>query len=337
MSASLLCHRDALTIAAHSTCPSSNWHTRIAPLILSPEMVMLNVGANKGFNLLEFAQRYSVTPSNLTHQRWYNLLVENGCKSQCCGVCRLCKARPISRQATASLKLHAFELQPANAALLRRMMTATGLPVMIHSTAVSNFTGTVYTAATVVAGSESFGLKHKQSKNDVAQPVTTIDAFLKTTGIERVHLVSIDTEGTYNRPRVLAHPNLCCSALSSDHVASHQSPAPVAGEDPLVMMGMVQALSAHRVEVVEFEYNRKWKVTMKDPRPVGPFVEWMRQLGYTCFWQGNHGALAQMSAPCFVEETRTRFGFARSNGVCAYREDVVAAFRDCQRTSSCSS
>ena len=205
MSASHLCHRDALTIAAHSTCPSSNWHTRIAPLILSPEMVMLNVGANKGFNLLEFVQRYSVTPSNLTHQRWYNLLVENGCKSQCCGVCRLCKARPISRQASASLKLHAFELQPANAALLQRMMAATGLPVMIHSTAVSNFTGTVYTAATVVAGSESFGLKHKQSKNDVAQPVTTIDAFLKRTGIERVHLVSIDTEGAYNRSRVLAH------------------------------------------------------------------------------------------------------------------------------------
>ena len=297
------CHPDALGVAAHSTCPDSRWHTRVAPLLASPSMVMLNIGANKGFNLLEFAQRYSALDANLTHPTWYSKLIENGCQMQCCGVCRLCKARRIPQQASATLKLHAFELQPANAKLLRRMMAATGLPVTVHSTAVSNFTGTVYTASTVVAGSESHGLVHNKRKNDVEQPVTTVDAFMQTNRIEHVHLVSIDTEG----------------------------------EDPLVIKGMAQGLAAKSIDVIEFEYNRRWKTVMQNPRPVGPFIEWMRQHGYYCFWQGNSGALAQMSAPCYLEETRNRFGFARSNAVCSHRGDIIAAFRACKRGSTCAS
>mmetsp|Transcript_33710 Transcript_33710/g.88642 ORF Transcript_33710/g.88642 Transcript_33710/m.88642 type:complete len:302 (-) Transcript_33710:475-1380(-) len=296
-----VCHPDALMVAAHSTCPDSRWHTRIAPLLASPEMVMLNVGANKGYNLLEFAQRYSAGSPNRTHSNWYSLLMAQGCKAQCCGVCRLCKAQPIAQQATAQLRLHAFELQPANAQLLRNMMQTMEMPVTVHSTAVSNFSGTVYTSSSVVAGSESHGLVHKKRRNDIAQPVTTVDAFLQANSIDHVHYVSIDTEG----------------------------------EDPLVMKGMADSLKAHRVDVLEFEYNRRWKVVMQNPRPVGPFVEWMHTLGYTCFWQGNNGALAQMTSPCYVEETRTRFGFARSNAVCSYREDIVAAFRSCKRPVAC--
>jgi hypothetical protein len=98
---------------------------------------------------------------------------------------------------------------------------------------------------------------------------------------------------------------------------------------------MSQALAERRIEVVEFEYNRKWKAVFRSPRPMAPVVEWLRQLGYYCFWQGNKGALAQLSGSCYREETRNRFGFARSNAVCTYRADVIAAFRTCQRPPYC--
>ena len=98
--------------------------------------------------------------------------------------------------------MHAFELQPANAQLLRQMVAATGLPVTVHSTAVSNFTGTAYTASAVAAGSESHGLLHKARKNDIAQPVTTVDTFMNAHSIDRVQFASIDTEGTPCTPRL---------------------------------------------------------------------------------------------------------------------------------------
>ena len=109
----------------------------------------------------------------------------------------------------------------------------------------------------------------------------------------------------------------------------------LAGEDPLVLKGMAQTLADHRVDVVEFEFNRKWKAVLRSPRPMEPIVEWLRQLGYICFWQGNKGALAQISAPCYVEETRNRFGFARSNAVCSHRQDIISVFRSCQRAPFC--
>lgn len=299
------CHADPLRIAAYSTCPSGLWHERIAPLLAAPDMVMLNIGANKGFNLLEFMQRYSHTHRNLTHQRWYAKLMQNGCAAQCCGVCGVCKASRIPQQATAKLHLHAFELQPANAALLR-MMTA-GLPVTVHSTAVSNVTGVVYTATDVKAGAESVGILgrggggKRMRRAGVERPVTTIDEWMRVHAVPRAHFVSIDTEG----------------------------------EDPLVLFGMAQALADKRIDVVEFEYNRKWKAVLKDPRPMAPVVEWMRQRGYICFWQGNKGALAQLSGSCYKEETRNRFGFARSNAVCTHRPDILAVFRTCQRAPYC--
>ena len=327
---SATCHADPLSIAAYSTCPDARWHTRIAPLLAAPEMVMFNIGANKGYNLVEFLQRYSETASNLTHATWYSHLVEYGCKAQCCGVCRPCKAQRIPQQAHATrVHLHAFELQPANAALLRRMVAAANIPVSVHSTAVSNTTGVVYTSSMVQPGSESHGLVRTAGKNSVAQPVTTVDAFMKAHQIGHVSFVSIDTEGKRRR---LCPP---LPHLWTKIPTWHMLALDLAGEDPLVLKGMAQTLADHRVDVVEFEFNRKWKAVLRSPRPMEPIVEWLRQLGYICFWQGNKGALAQISAPCYVEETRNRFGFARSNAVCSHRQDIISVFRSCQRAPFC--
>lgn len=297
------CHADPLRIAAYSTCPSGLWHERIAPLLAAPQMVMLNIGANKGYNLVEFLQRYADTPSNLTHAHWYSLLMENGCAAQCCGVCALCRASRIKQQANSQVQLHAFELQPANARLLRTLVKAVGLPVKVHSTAVSNVTGVVYTAVGVKPGSESVGIAQRagSSRNMVERPVTTVDAFMAAHGVARAHFVSIDVEGF----------------------------------DPLVMQGMERTLTERRVDVLEFEYNRKWKAVLRSARPMKPVIDWLHARNYTCFWQGNKGALARLSGSCYMEETRNRFGFARSNAVCTHREDILRVFHTCQRAPLC--
>ena len=99
--------------------------------------------------------------------------------------------------------------------------------------------------------------------------------------------------------------------------------------------GMADALRAKRVEVFEFEYSRKWKVVLQHARPIGPLVAWLASLGYTCFWQSNYGALAQLSAPCFQEDHHHKFGFARSNAVCTHRPDLVRVLKTCQRWPYC--
>ena len=94
-------------------------------------------------------------------------------------------------------------------------------------------------------------------------------------------------------------------------------------------------MSERRIDVLEFEYNRKWKAVLRDPRPMGSVIDWLYRRSYVCFWQGNKGALAKISGACYREETRNRFGFARSNAVCTHRADILAVFNSCQRTPYC--
>jgi hypothetical protein len=98
---------------------------------------------------------------------------------------------------------------------------------------------------------------------------------------------------------------------------------------------MDRTLTEKRIDVLEFEFNRKWKAVLRNPRPMAPVIEWLHKRNYVCFWQGNKGALAQLSGSCYREETRNRFGFARSNAVCTHRADVLAVFRMCQRPPFC--
>ena len=70
---------------------------------------------------------------------------------------------------------------------------------------------------------------------------------------------------------------------------------------------------------------------------MAPVIDWLYRRSYVCFWQGNKGTLAQLSGRCYQEETRNRFGFARSNAVCTHRADVIGVFRKCQRKPFCRS
>ena len=80
-------------------------------------MVMLNVGANKGYNLAEWMQRYS--SADVSNKKWHQLMMRSAdppCALQCCGVCLVCHRARMKQRADvgARLRLHAFELHKAS-------------------------------------------------------------------------------------------------------------------------------------------------------------------------------------------------------------------------------
>ncbi len=263
---------------------------------------MLNIGANKGFNLAEWLQRY--TAAELSNRQWHELLMQRAkppCRLQCCGVCGICRRGRIVQAASAPLHLHAFELQPSNERLIRQLVELAPIPssstVEVHAAAVSNASGLVYTRDSPDSpGYESVGIDHRltaAARRAVPRNVTTVDAFVRERGIARVALASIDTEG----------------------------------HDALVMRGMRDALTRKLVDVVEFEYMRAWKHVMGDERALQRHLAWLDGLGYTCFWQGNRGALAQASGTCWEESFHQRIAHRWSNLVCSHRADILEAMR----------
>jgi FkbM family methyltransferase len=306
------CHPNAVDIGRHSNCPNDGWHDHVAPLLVPADgapLVMLNVGANKGYNLGEWMQRYSA--ADVSNVRWHDWLMKSAsppCRMQCCGVCLVCKRRRTQQRATAPLAMHAFELQPSNERLLRQMARLSGAPVEVHGAAVSNASGTVFTRDSGAPGYESVAAqrappaRRSARKGMVTRNVTTLDTFLDTRGIVRAGLVSIDTEGW----------------------------------DGLVLRGMARALAARRVDVVEFEYMRAWKAQL-GTRALHDTLAWLHGFGYTCFWQGNRGGLAQASGGCWVEEFHERISHRWSNLVCAARADVLEALVSVSRGSAATS
>ena len=256
---------------------------------------MLNVGANKGYNLVEWAQRY--TSADVSNKNWHHLMMKRAsppCALQCCGVCLVCHRKRIKQMATARLKLHAFELQPSNERLLRQLVGLSNLDVTVHGSAVSNVSGVVYTRDSGAPGYESVSAMRtpRGVRKAVVRNVTTVDSFLAAEGIERVGLVSIDTEGW----------------------------------DHYVMRGMEGAMRRRAIDAVEFEYTRAWKPHLGD-HALKLHLDWMDTLGYVCFWQGNRGSLAQANAGCWRDEFHSRVSHRWSNLVCTARPDLLAAFR----------
>eukprot|EP00966_Prymnesium_polylepis_P031339 728986-Prymnesium_polylepis.1 len=81
----------ALYIAKHSHCPGEAWHDEVSHLLDgSRGLTFVNVGANKGYNLAAFMQRYASRSQDApSFRHWHALLQRNdsgqACQSQCCG------------------------------------------------------------------------------------------------------------------------------------------------------------------------------------------------------------------------------------------------------------
>ena len=143
-----------------SMCPGGYWQDAIAPPLAESArrrgggpLTLLNVGANKGYNVAEFLARYwsrynshensAAEPSAGGGGRpnasdWYQTLASAPVRVKwACGICSACLASPpAARPAAAGVAVHAIELEKHNVQALRR--TAHGaLPRRAPSTRCS--------------------------------------------------------------------------------------------------------------------------------------------------------------------------------------------------------
>ena len=288
----------ALYIARHSHCPGEQWHDLVARLPQPPthgELHFVNIGANKGYNLVAFNQRYS-TAQPVSFRRWHQLLMRNDsytpmCQAQCCGVCNTCSARdrgPSSpRDHAPTVRMHALEAAPVNAAILRRAVRVSGLPATVHAIGVSDSAAPLFASADTVPGYETSSVSLTRGT-----PIrtTTGDNFFRTAGIAHAYMVTIDTEGWDGR----------------------------------VLAGMRRVLEAKRVDLLEFEYSVHWR-KHGQAFSLKATLDWLLQAGYRCFWQGwaFNGLLAPASGPCWQDEFAALHPMSWGNLICSHRPDVL--------------
>ena len=123
---------------------------------------------------------------------------------------------------TQGLRIHAFEPSQETRLLLTKRFCE-GCAVTVHSFALSDSIGEAAFYSNDV-GSGTNSLSSISGPHSETVGLTTIDAFLRGLNISEVSMVKIDTEGF----------------------------------DLFVLRGAKEALSAGRIEVLQFEYNWRW-------------------------------------------------------------------------------
>ena len=188
--------------------------------------VFLNIGANKGYEIASFVQRWAperglsagswfhaikryATTSGSQHLHWNS---RGACKESSSEEAAVARAHELG-----GLHVHAFELNQRTARLLEHLARDTRIAdvVSVHRMPVSDHVGSVCTQQGPV-GYERGGIQYSQShaarKCTSHLNATTVDAFVASTQLESVFHVEVDTEGhdaaVYARPhsaRLLAN------------------------------------------------------------------------------------------------------------------------------------
>ena len=301
------CHSQdrAMDVRKFSYCPPESWFDEIAALpVFKDSFTLFNVGANKGFKLCSVAHRFS--NQSCSSDGWFKELwrrAGHGYDISMCGACCACR-EVVSRLSERPVAIHAFELIGANVQWLRHAVRAFSLPntVVVHA-AASNATRGDYIRTTVnnIVGTENApalfpgeaipkNLDRVGGKTESVGAVA-LDDYIRDNGIRQIDMLSIDTEGF----------------------------------DGLVIEGARAAFAKGLVRVVEFEFSNMW---FRHGRSLRRTIDLLHASQCECWWQGNNGCLAPLSAPCWSDAfdgTVPDPGF--SNVVCACERHVIATMR----------
>lgn len=313
----------ALRVARASNCPATAWLQVAVDSIAethcgscaqsaaassssssSPPAYFLNVGANKGYHIAEFLSALSQRHA-LTNQYWHETLLSVAthklrrpikAAALPCGGCAECNTTrtPVARTGCCRVAIHAFDALPANVDLLRGVFSALSVPATVHQGIVSNASGTSYSTFRYGHSGDELAVfsADRGGYFKYAQQAVSVDDFLDSQSIRDVHWLSVDTEGW----------------------------------DALVLEGAARALMQRRIWVVQFEYNRvgywrKWSSARRDLKST---LASLHEFGYTCFWDGNKGVLAQANGEAWCDAFEIR---AWSNLVCSHDPRLVERFR----------
>lgn len=290
------CHSDnhSLATARTSGCGSDRWVDALAaqPRFLGTarRLTYFNIGANKGFNIAILLQR--LAGATFSSQQWAGAMTdyfrEKHIKrahhqQNLCGLCHVC-TQAVRRSADdVHLDLHAFEMTQQNYEWLAWAFERFALNVTLLHAAVSNASGVASAPAAVRTGEEALTVSLTPRRGYTPVRAIALDDYIRAQSLERVDIVSIDTEGF----------------------------------DALVIEGMRGALVSRVVKVFEFEYHSVsfWAASHPESRSLKTTLAWLSELSYDCFWTGGDGCLSPASGACWRDAFEFRLW---SNLVCAH-------------------
>ena len=300
-----------------SCSKESDWTRLIRPDPRTADVVMLNIGANKGYEIAEFVQRHAphrgitnriwyseiVKYANITHSKHLRWSAPGGCKDYRNSKPSWATDLPSGQR----LRVHAFELNQRTSALLTHLASAFNLSdmVTVHRQPVSDVSGPVCVNQGP-AGYEKGGIRIvAAARCSEYLNAISIDSFLRRTPFSHVFQLVVDTEG----------------------------------HDAAVLMGMRQSLRERRIRILQFEYSGRWPVEPKEckvrsldahypvackkpSRTLGSTVRWMwEEAGYACYFTGaQDGAMIPISNACWRPELEVR---RWSDVLCAHQQGDI--------------
>eukprot|EP00326_Haptolina_ericina_P009373 CAMPEP_0181226338 /NCGR_PEP_ID=MMETSP1096-20121128/32203_1 /TAXON_ID=156174 ORGANISM="Chrysochromulina ericina, Strain CCMP281" /NCGR_SAMPLE_ID=MMETSP1096 /ASSEMBLY_ACC=CAM_ASM_000453 /LENGTH=147 /DNA_ID=CAMNT_0023319673 /DNA_START=113 /DNA_END=556 /DNA_ORIENTATION=- len=140
---------------------------------------MINVGANKGYNVAEFVQRFHAQGSGPSSNAvWHAALLKDSRRVRYgCGMCNACRnARGPRVRHHEAIDVHAIEMVVLNAKALQRLFAEFHVPGTVHHLALSNYSGIATYGSATAVGLEHFELD-KGTNNRVR--VQTLDRFVE--------------------------------------------------------------------------------------------------------------------------------------------------------------
>lgn len=285
------CDPLALRYAAAGRCASAQWRDSIAPLLLaesrSQPLTFINAGANKGYAVAEFLQRFHANGCKRgrcpTLREWASNVTAIKSNTMLeCGFCNDCKAAAPTAAYHVPVTVHAFEMLAGNSKLLSILFERLGIPGTVHTVALSHVVGRFHRPKFARTGQENAMLSSTpgEGRNSLHEPIatTTLTAFAGNHSLERVDWLLLDAEGWDGR----------------------------------IIEGASQLLKERRISILEFEFNPHAMAVARLKVPIGGNVSadeyaastaelhrllaMLRDHHYECLWQG----------PAFVGHRRSR-------------------------------
>ena len=257
----------ALSIARRSKCPSSTWKDALAPLLwpnvsftADAPLVYANAGANKGFAVAEFLQRFhnangegGLAPSNREWHRSIKQIKPSGMFG--CGMCSACKDPypHASVRRNVSVRVYAFELLKPNYWLLSKLFARYRVPGAAYHAAVSNYSGTAYAPTGVRTGQE-------WTSAELGEPGKPEALHASAKGVDRRGSSRSGSTSGGSSKRARSKAWAAVESLTLDAFAAregiqriHWLSIDAEGWDALILEGTAALLESQRVDLLEFE------------------------------------------------------------------------------------
>lgn len=264
-----------------SSCPDFSYIPDLDSFT-GQDPVVFDIGCNKGYDSAMVFEAFASQEefSRIVLGKFYEANEELRTKivkvttTDVCGACKDCKEsilkgntyqrhapRPLVQGR--KLQIHCFEPSESNYYVLTKMharffgsdnKTSMGNELLLHRIAMSNYTGvTEFPSDCDELCQLPLNKGSAAASSATAVPVTTVDAMMDQLGLQRLFLLKIDTEGF----------------------------------DVLVLQGARQALAAHKIDIVLFEYHSIGLWGSTPAFTLKAVTENMEMLGYICYFEGK--------------------------------------------------